>query len=718
MFLFYKEDESMDKKELESSHDYEKSTDTLTTTDKGFWYDSSRPTSNMDWMKYLPGTTKISELSIPGTHGSIALHGKTDFDEDLVRNQRMNIFTQLEAGNRFLDIRARRTGSSFAMHHGAFYQKIMFGDVLNQVQSFLRTYPYETVLMRLKEEHDAESGAKSFEEIFKRYKNDYSTLFWTPTSQNPTLDVIRGKIVLLQDFSASQNFGIQYSSLNIQDQYDVTGSSTPDAMYSKWTAVKNHLTRANSNKEQIYLNYLSGTGGSSAITKGTYPWFVASGYHFRESDSGARMIQEHRTDKWPDFPRGYYGQPMYGGTNVLTAKFIPELNLSHVGIIAADFPGAHLINNVIKLNDRLATGDIRYIRLEGTQLKIGFQGTSYLQKRYVINNNGGYAAELTRGTAYYSSIRKTDFGHELTYSAPLFTGDKVDVYLDQNAQRTLLQSYEVKIENASGEVRISDGTYIIKSRLSGATNKALDLITDSSVGTLSNVHLWSYNNQLNAEWHFIYEEEKKAYTVWNSRRPGLVMAWNDYGDGWNVFGTPFERDKDEHYWKVKRTSKGYATLVNLKKRNGKEVVLDVEGGGTSDGTNIMVYERSEAKPQQDFKLIARQKDRKVSINSYYVPQSGQKNRSSNNFSLSGLKGANVRVEIHGDGESVLSFRIMRDKSNDTDPTIWSNVNHGSILFVPTTNVDRLYIANPNPNNYNGYGRSRSFTVVFYTLPNQ
>ncbi|RGP42364.1 hypothetical protein BTW32_31145, partial [Bacillus thuringiensis] len=359
--------------------------------DEGYWYSESRPTSNPDWMRYLPGTTKISEISIPGTHGSIARHGKTVFDEDIVRNQRMTISTQLEAGIRYLDIRARRTGSSFAMHHGAVYQQLMFGDVLNQVQSFLRSHPYETVLMRLKEEHTADSSL-TFEQIFVNYRNNYSSLFWSPSSQNPTLDNIRGKIVLLQDFSASQTYGIRYSSLTIQDRYDVTGD-TPDAMYGKWTAVKNHLTAANnSNRSQIYLNYLSGTGGGGAITKGTYPWFVASGYRGRSTDSGSAMITEHRTDKWPDFPRGYYGQVFYGGMNILTSQFIPRLNLSHAGIIAADFPGGPLITTVIKLNDRLATGDIRYIQLEGTQLKIGFQGNSYLQKRYVIHNNGGYAA--------------------------------------------------------------------------------------------------------------------------------------------------------------------------------------------------------------------------------------------------------------------------------------------------------------------------------------
>ncbi|MDZ3952447.1 phosphatidylinositol-specific phospholipase C domain-containing protein [Bacillus thuringiensis] len=698
--------------------DADEISDVPKATDEGYRYNSAAPSNNPNWMNGIPGATKLSEISIPGTHGSIALHGKTVFDEDLVRNQRMSIATQLQAGIRYLDIRARRTGSSFAMHHGAVYQKLMFGDVLNQIQTFLRTNPRETILMRLKEEHDPESGSQSFEDIFKKYKNDYGNLFWNYTSSNPTLDEVRGKIVLLQNFSASQNYGIQYGSLNIKDQYDVKGS-TPDAMYGKWLSVKNHLTAAdNSNRSQIYLNYLSGTGGGEAITKGTYPWFVASGYRSRSDDSGSAMIQEHRTDKWPDFPRGYYGQVFYGGMNILTAQFILKLNLSHTGIVAADFPGGPLINNVIRLNDRLSAGDIRYIRVEGARLKIGFQGNTFLQNTYVISRNGKYIAHVEKGKPYYSSLAKTDFGYELTNSSVLFTDDKIEVHLDKNGQRTLLQSQVIRVEGQEGEVQVPNQTFIIKSKLPGATSKAVDLAIDS--GYNYNVHLWSYNDQLNAEWYFEYKSDKRAYVIWNSARPGRVMAWNDVGGGWNVFGTPFEPHKDEHYWKVRRTREGYASLVNLKKRDGKEVVLDVAYGGTADGTSINVYYSYPGELNQAFRLIERAKNERASISSYYVPQSGQKNRSSNNFSLNGLPaGTRVRVEIHGDGESVLSFRIMRDKSGDTDPTIWSNVKHGTVLTIPAnTQLGSLYIANPNPNNYNGYGRNRSFRVVFYTLPNQ
>ncbi|WP_277999128.1 phosphatidylinositol-specific phospholipase C domain-containing protein [Bacillus cereus group sp. BfR-BA-01349] len=688
-------------------------------TDAGYHYNSSAPSNNPSWMNGIPGATKLSELSIPGTHGSIAVRGGGPIIDDIARNQRMSIATQLQAGIRYLDIRARRTGSSFAMHHGSVYQNLMFGDVLNQIQTFFRTNPRETVLMRLKEEHNPESGSQSFEDIFKRYKNDYGNLFWNYTSSNPTLDEVRGKIVLIQNFSASQNYGIQYGSLNIQDQYAIKGY-TPDAMYGKWLAVKTHLSNAdNSNRSQMYLNYLSGTGdGAEVVTKGTYPWFVASGYMDRDGSKGAKMITEHRTERWPDFPRGYYGQVFYGGMNILTAQFISRLNLSHTGIVAADFPGGPLINNVIRLNNRLSAGDIRYIRVEGARLKIGFQGNTFLQNTYVISRNGKYIAHVEKGKPYYSSLATTDFGYELTNSALLFTDDKIEVHLDKNGQRTLLQSQVIRVEGQEGEVQVPNQTFIIKSKLPGATNKAVDLAIDS--GYNYNVHLWSYNDQLNAEWYFEYKSDKKAYVIWNSARPGRVMAWNDYNGSWNVFGTPFVADNEEHYWKVRRTREGYASLVNLKKRDGNEVVLDVAYGGTADGTSINVYYSYPGELNQAFRLIERAKNERASISSYYVPQSGQKNRSSNNFSLNGIAaGSRVRVEIHGDGESVLSFRIMRDKSGDTDPTIWSNVKHGTVLTIPAnTQLGSLYIANPNPNNYNGYGRNRSFRVVFYTLPNQ
>ncbi|MDZ3957047.1 phosphatidylinositol-specific phospholipase C domain-containing protein [Bacillus thuringiensis] len=109
-------------------------------------------------------------------------------DTDFTINQKMSISNQLQAGIRYLDIRARCVAEFFAMHHGVVCQNLMFRDVLNQIVPFLQTNPTETVLMRLKEYHTAAPGSLSFEEIFKKYRDWYVSLFWQSTSQNPILD--------------------------------------------------------------------------------------------------------------------------------------------------------------------------------------------------------------------------------------------------------------------------------------------------------------------------------------------------------------------------------------------------------------------------------------------------------------------------------------------------------------------------------------------------
>ncbi|HDR7630647.1 TPA: hypothetical protein QCX73_005345 [Bacillus mycoides] len=113
-------------------------------------------------------------------------------------------------------------------------------------------------------------------------------------------------------------------------------------------------------------------------------------------------------------------------------------------------------------------------------------------------------------------------------------------------------------------------------------------------------------------------------------------------------------------------------------------------------------------------MIQRTEKLEAQIDSLYRPQPGQKNRSSGNFSLGHLAdGTRVQVSIEGPGASVLNFRVMRDKSGDTDPTIWSNVKHGSIVTIPSgANKNNLYIANPG-----GYSGNGTFKAKFQTLQN-
>ncbi|QHV47620.1 phosphatidylinositol-specific phospholipase C (plasmid) [Bacillus cereus] len=322
----------------------------------GYSYESNIDYQNATWMSELEDSKKISELSIPGTHGSMALHGASIFDENLTKNQTMNLSQQLHSGIRYVDMRVKRVKDSFAMHHGIVYQKAMFEDVLKDTIQFLREHPKETILMRLKEDTDPEAGSQSFEQILKKYKERNVSYIWDPNSvaspekNNPQLGDVRGKIVLLQNFTASQEYGINYDSLYTQDKFEV--GIGPNGIYDKWNSVKAHLLQANNNSKngKIYLNHFSGTGGGLAVLTNFYPWFVASGKESRNTNSNQKLVQTNATNEWADFPRDMNGQVFYGGMNTMGTDFIQKNGMNHVGIIAADFPGPGLIDNIIQLN--------------------------------------------------------------------------------------------------------------------------------------------------------------------------------------------------------------------------------------------------------------------------------------------------------------------------------------------------------------------------------
>ncbi|MCU4981177.1 phosphatidylinositol-specific phospholipase C [Bacillus cereus] len=340
----------------------------------GYSYETNLGYQNNSWMDLLKDDTRLSEISIPGTHGSTALHGKTFADEDLTRNQRMSITTQLNSGIRYLDMRVRRVGTGFTMHHGPVYQQKVFGGILSEIVTFLRQNPNETILMRIKEEHDAESGSLSFEEIFKRYWNDNKQYFWEHNADNPKLKDVRGKMVVLQDFESSQKYGIRYKSLNIQDNYDLPiNDPLSRDVHKKWLSVKNHLyaASADSNKDKIYLNHLSATSSNweNYVPKWITPWFIASGGTKRDTGASNKSFTTDSGHNYVDYPViwDFEGGPpfpirvtfYYEGTNNLTLQQIKAGRVKHTGIIAADFPGSGLIDRIITLNKPFSDKEIQ-----------------------------------------------------------------------------------------------------------------------------------------------------------------------------------------------------------------------------------------------------------------------------------------------------------------------------------------------------------------------
>lgn len=128
-------------------------TSAYTNTDSG----SLKP--NPTWMSKLPDSVPLSAISIPGTHESLA----RGYGEVISECQSLTLEQQLEAGVRGLDVRCRHISNSFAIHHGIVFMHLMFGDVLNVLESFLQINPSETVIVRIKEEHTPENVTRSFE---------------------------------------------------------------------------------------------------------------------------------------------------------------------------------------------------------------------------------------------------------------------------------------------------------------------------------------------------------------------------------------------------------------------------------------------------------------------------------------------------------------------------------------------------------------------------
>ncbi|MFJ5228365.1 phosphatidylinositol-specific phospholipase C domain-containing protein [Kitasatospora sp. NPDC088391] len=122
---------------------------------------SNLSASAPDWMGKVPEQTSLAQMSIPGTHETLAIHGGSYVQaQNDYGDSAQTLAKQLDAGIRAIDVRMRVVeGNKFAIHHGLYYQVANFDDVLRQAQTFLRNHPTETVMLRLKAECTEQAGS-------------------------------------------------------------------------------------------------------------------------------------------------------------------------------------------------------------------------------------------------------------------------------------------------------------------------------------------------------------------------------------------------------------------------------------------------------------------------------------------------------------------------------------------------------------------------------
>lgn len=310
-----------------------------------YWHESSAACSNPDWMGRLSDSKHLNDISIPGTHDTMAYQGSVIL-KDIVLTQTMNLKTQLNSGIRYLDIRLCYKGSYFEIHHGVYDLRVKFDTVLDTIQSFLGEHEGEFIVMRLQQENSSASRSE-MDALMDKYTEKYPGLFYSGNETNPTVGSLRGTIFTVgNNVKSSKSYGSIYE----QDFYNFT---TNWDLYKKWELVKEQLEAAdNGNGVNLYLNHLTGSGGS-------FPYFVASG----KASHGTNAIQlstgivekkNCKNPQYPEFPRKslLFGtqEVDFMGMNQMATDYITGHNLKNVGIIAADFPGEALISAVIGCN--------------------------------------------------------------------------------------------------------------------------------------------------------------------------------------------------------------------------------------------------------------------------------------------------------------------------------------------------------------------------------
>ncbi|MEU3018146.1 MULTISPECIES: phosphatidylinositol-specific phospholipase C [unclassified Nocardiopsis] len=277
-------------------------------------------TARATWMAPIPDGTSLAALSIPGTHDTGAWTGTV-----WSRTQDLTLSEQLGSGVRFLDVRTRHYRDAFPIHHGVEYLNLNFTDVVTDIGAFLDANPSETVLMRMKKEHTEEENTRSYEETLDHYieenpdtRDILGERLWVPeqgVDRVPDLGEVRGRIVIVQDFAASRDYGVHWngSSLDIQDDYRVP---TLFDIPAKWDKARTHFDRtADGADETLYVNHLSGSGA---------PWANP-----REVAWGGLGIR---------------------GVNPRAVDHLRPVSAPRTGVVVMDFPSQELTDLVIAHN--------------------------------------------------------------------------------------------------------------------------------------------------------------------------------------------------------------------------------------------------------------------------------------------------------------------------------------------------------------------------------
>jgi len=101
-----------------------------------------------NWMSKIPDSTKLTRISIPGSHDSGSYLLSEPITSVWAKTQSLNFTQQLNGGIRFFDIRGAATSDTHIdLYHGIVYLQQDLDNFIASARKFLTEHPRETIIM-------------------------------------------------------------------------------------------------------------------------------------------------------------------------------------------------------------------------------------------------------------------------------------------------------------------------------------------------------------------------------------------------------------------------------------------------------------------------------------------------------------------------------------------------------------------------------------------
>lgn len=243
-------------------------------------YDSRNFTYNgetvksTNWMGALPGSLKITDISIPGTHDSGACNLNTK--QDTMSTQRYYIDELLNSGVRHLDVRTGlddnntvRIVHSSCNARNRSNQELKLSEVMGWINDFLEANPTETVIFQIKADADGDACERETFRQLEALTKVTNSRIWAG-DHVPKLEEVRGKILIISRLTPDKlqggTFDIVKNGKTLKwaldchdwkDSYDQSSALTAQGTnYEVWT--QDNWNRSFSNKKSYVRATLFG----------------------------------------------------------------------------------------------------------------------------------------------------------------------------------------------------------------------------------------------------------------------------------------------------------------------------------------------------------------------------------------------------------------------------------------------------------------------------